>query len=274
VCFRFFYYLKVSMIDYQKALVIAMVMWSARAGMGALSDAVPIFGAHKRWYATGAAVLLPCFLFGVVFGNKYKTAVVMFATVATMLMIVATMFEGEYAAKIRFEGATNGLAAFTKGLVMFGSVGGLLVVGALADSEEDAYRMQYGFAMCIPMALPLIYYLFKHPHEVFSNDAAVSDDANRELLNVDRESARHVVRFTPNRSECTLAGAIVASAFMILAVMFNIGPGNIYTSFAVAGALSMTVVAYATWVYRDTPVLCGLCQYSFAHEVRKGPSRT
>lgn len=264
----FFYYYRVSVIEYQKALIIALLPWSCRAGVGIVSDMYPIRGWHKRWYAQAAAGLLPLFLAGVVAARTVTEAIVCFAFVSTFIMVVNTLFEGQYAHKIKFDHATNGLAAFTKGLAMVGSIGGVIVVGVLADSEEDAYRIKYGYAMCIALAVPLLVYLARYPEEVFSGDRVVSSDSKHELLSEER-NARRIARkrAKPSTEECRLAGVLVGSAVLVLGLMFNISTGNIYTSFAIAGLLSTVMLGYTAWIFRDNKTLMGICIFSFSHEV-------
>lgn len=151
---------------------------------------------------------------------------------------------------------------------MTGSIGGVIVIGILTNDESDAYKVKYAYMSCIFAAIPVLMYLAGYPSVVFDRDNVVSTDSKRELLDEEREADRHsVVRFEPSIRECKLVGIVVMSAVLFLALLFNISPGNVYMSFTAAMVLSAVVLGYTTYVYKDNPMLYGICIFSFTHEV-------
>jgi len=185
----------------------------------------------------------------------------------TLIMNVNTLFEAVYATKIKFEGASANLAPFTRWLVMSGAILGVIVVGSLADDESDAHRVIYGYAACVPLSLPLIYYIWKYPDDVFSNDDAGTNTDIQQLLNPEEHTERRVIRSPPTREECVLAGSMVFTAILLLVIMYNVTTDNIYTSFGIAVTMTVTLVCYTFWVYRATPQLANICAFSFLHEI-------
>ena len=182
-------------------------------------------------------------------------------------MIINTLFEGQYATKIKFEGASNNLAPFTRCLAMIGAIIGVIMVGSLADNEADAHRVIYGFAACIPLAFPLIWLLFKYPNDAFSNDDAGTVADIAQLLTPEAYADHRMVRTPPNNEECLLAGCMVGTALLLLGIMYNIDVDNIYTSFGIAVVATISLVSYTFRVYRDTPRLACICAFSFLHEI-------
>lgn len=264
----FFYDLEVSVIDYQKALVLVGLPWSCKVAAGVLSDRYPIMGKHKLWYARVATVILPLATIGIALAKIQRDAVGSFVIVSTAIMVINTMFEGQYATKIKFENATNGLASFTKALVMVGSIFGVIVVGAVTNSKEDAGNVRFAYMATTVLALPLVYYLTAMPNDVFSGDYAVSRSKDgAELLSPGPTSLKHKMKIMPSTQECVLAGAMVAAALIIMGLMFNLEPGNVYTSLGISLTMSLGLLALTHWVYRDVPVLCGICVYSFCYEM-------
>ena len=264
----FFYDLEVSVLDYQKALVLIGLPWSCKVAAGVLSDKYPVLGKHKLWYTRVATLILPFATIGIAMAKIQRDAVGFFVIVSTAIMVINTMFEGQYATKIKFENATNGLASFTKALAMVGSIFGVIVVGAVSNSKDDAGNVRFAYMATTVLVFPLAYYLVAMPKDVFSGDeAAPRSRDGSELLAPGPTSFRHKMKVMPSTQECVLAVAMVATALIIMILMFSLEPGNVYTSLGISLTMSFGLLALTYKTYRETPVLCGICVYSFCYEM-------
>lgn len=92
----FFFYFKVSAIEYQKALVLGMLMWNAVPLIGVVANKWPILGYYKRNITLVAAILVAPSTLGIVLSKTANTAIIFFACASTCIATMSTTFDGQY----------------------------------------------------------------------------------------------------------------------------------------------------------------------------------
>jgi len=157
---------------------------------------------------------------------------------------------------------------------MAGAVLGVIMVGALADTEEDAHRVVYGFAACVPLVIPLVVSLVRYPDQVFLGDRKRTESDLREHLvsehNTDLEvppiEKQIAPQMKPSPEEILLASAMALMSLLLLFITYNLTHDNVRVTFSIAVVMSIALLMYVARVYNYTR-LAGLCVFGFVNEV-------
>jgi hypothetical protein len=267
----FFYYYKTTVLEYQRALVIGMLPWTISPIIAVLVIMRPIMGYHKRMYALGAAIALAPMILGITLSNTYNQALVFFTIVSLCISTISTPFDGQFAAMVFSKNASQRIAPFTEGLVMLGAILGVIMVGTLADKKEDAHRIVIGYAVSIPLVIPLIVYIIRYPDEVFKGDRHMCPSELREKLtdtpNDNMPSTIHVADVIKLSAEEILLALIMSlMSVLLLIITYNITLDNVAVTLGVGVVMSITLLAYVGKVY-SYKQFAGLCAYTFLDAV-------
>lgn len=122
---------------FQSLTTVASTPWATKALMGALSDALPLFGYHKRSYIFISAVLGVIGLLVLAVITKTtppELAAFMFFLIMLFISVTDLLMEGKYAELMRQKPQTGStLVTLVWGLIMFGSLLGSCVAGPVSD---------------------------------------------------------------------------------------------------------------------------------------------
>lgn len=146
---------------YQSYGTVATTPWAMKAAIGLLSDAVPIFGYHKRSYivivsAIGTVALA---VLGFV-PLSYR-----FATIASLLLLVVNLqvatvdllTEGKYAElMVRRPETGSDLVSYAWGLASIGQLFGSIVSGPMADFLNPRYIFLVALPLSAHVIVPVI----------------------------------------------------------------------------------------------------------------------
>ena len=258
------------METYTLYVAMAFLPWSFTPVFGVRSDHHAIKGHHKLWYARIAAFLLPFFILGIVFAQTAKSSLLFIICVSTVLAMLKTVYDGQYAIQIRMDGASKSIAAFVQVLVTIGVLVGTIIVGAVANNKHETGNIRWAFAAAIPLVLPMWWYLVKYPNSVFSYDKEmVATELETPLSRDMRPDESHQIRMRlkPTEDETILAiGMGFAGCFMLLFLYLAHTGTHVIFEFVAALVVTGTVVGYAAWTYRKTPELAGVCTFAVLYE--------
>lgn len=269
----FFYELGVSTSVMQACLVLITLPWSMKGLIGGCSDQFPIAGYHKRWYARIAATALPVCLFVLVFesgaGNVDGVALILTAC-STCIAIIDILFEGQSTALMSFgEKRNRGTALadsrlpdYQWGLVMIGTMIAAVVVGTVADTPDNAYRVRYAFAGCVPVAAIMTLIVWRYPNAAFTDDHV----ENRGETLIERDVGAIVVT-RPTSAEWRVVGMLTLIVVaMIIAIMSSLHtyPYGTIVSMTILCGIAMRLEYKA---HGDREALWGMCFYGFLSEV-------
>lgn len=144
VLLPFYKDLNVSATDYQRYYTTAMMGWAAKPLVGCISDNLPIFGYHKRYYLaafslTGTLSMLLMLLLPHSSGASVGTiASVFFFCVVLSVASLDLLCEGKYSELLKKKSAVTGAAiiSWVYWSYQLGSVAAAAIEGPLADQAD------------------------------------------------------------------------------------------------------------------------------------------
>jgi MFS family permease len=142
---------------YQSMTVVASTPWAMKSLLGMLSDALPLFGYHKRPYilvtsflGTAAIVVLASVQMS---QATASIAALLLMCVSLQLATVDLLVEGTYAALMaRMPETGSDVVSFVWALYMVGSFVGSTLAGPIADH----FNARTIFWVCLPLCLQVI----------------------------------------------------------------------------------------------------------------------
>lgn len=147
-------------VVYQRTLAIALVPWGMKGFIGTMSDSLPIFGYHKRWYmfianVIGVASVSSLLLMSRELASSSIVALAIpFFGIHVQIATIDLLCEGVYSQIIRSNPAIGPkLIAFVNFCTSAGGLLGRTVVGPISDFIGAAPI----FCICLPLALQSIF---------------------------------------------------------------------------------------------------------------------
>jgi len=145
---------------YQSLKTVAGVPWAMKSMFGALSEAFPILGYHKRYYiiiSAGLALVALFFLGTLPDTTPAGLSAALFFMTNLFVCFTDLLCEGKYAEKMRENTNTkSGLVSWVWGLTQVGVLAGSAVAGPIS---EMGYPRTL-FWLCIPAVLQLLPLVF------------------------------------------------------------------------------------------------------------------
>lgn len=262
----FYYKFKMDAVDFQKYVAIAFLPWSCKAFVGVISDTMPAFGWHKRWYLLMANLVTCGGLVGVGFSQTADDALGFFCLVATSVMVNNTLWEGLIANMVSFMRADHRTISFSWGLYMAGLGLGACIVGPLGGRTGD--DIHKAFFIVAPIAiLPCIPIVF-WPDTTLPGDREGSVASPTLLSATDSMGESTPLRGdAPTKKEWGLVVWITASSILLVFVLVY---GEKHASSIAVGLCTIIVsvsIVSVYGVYRDNWLLCVVCIYSLFHQM-------
>eukprot|EP00123_Amoebidium_parasiticum_P021852 comp7493_c0_seq1/m.3156 comp7493_c0_seq1/g.3156 ORF comp7493_c0_seq1/g.3156 comp7493_c0_seq1/m.3156 type:complete len:624 (-) comp7493_c0_seq1:377-2248(-) len=143
--------------DYQIYSTVAQTPWAVKALMGTVSDAIPIFGYHKRYYIVFASIV-GTIGFALVAAlpldrSSAAIAALLFMLGHFQLALVDLLCEGKYAElMVKHPHTSSDVVSWVWGMVSFGSLVSAAAIGPLAD----AGYIRSIYWICVPLAAQVI----------------------------------------------------------------------------------------------------------------------
>lgn len=139
---------------YQSYGTVASTPWSLKAAIGLLSDTIPLFGYHKKYYIIFVSILGTASFAALGF-LKMSASVAAFLLLLGNLQLatVDLLCEGKYAEKmVEHPESGSDLVSLVWGLVNLGQFAGSVLAGPIADHGLPRYI----FLICLPLAAQVI----------------------------------------------------------------------------------------------------------------------
>lgn len=139
---------------YQSFGTVAATPWSMKAAIGLISDTIPIFGYHKKYYVILVSIL-GTVSFGVLGFVPLSASLAAFLLLLSNLQVatVDLLVEGKYAEKmVQHPESGSDLVSLVWGLIHVGGFVGSIVAGPMADYLNPRYI----FIVCLPLAAQVI----------------------------------------------------------------------------------------------------------------------
>jgi len=145
---------------YQSFGTVASTPWSMKAAIGLLSDTVPLFGYHKKYYIILVSIMgtLSLCVLGTI---KLSAPLAAFLLLLVNLQVatVDLLIEGKYAEKMVLHPESGSdLVSLVWGLIHVGSFFGSIIAGPMADY----FNPKYIFLVCLPLAFQVIFPAFQN----------------------------------------------------------------------------------------------------------------
>ncbi len=140
---------------YQSFGTVAATPWSMKAAIGLLSDTVPIFGYHKKYYVVLVSILGTA-AFAVLGFVQLSAPFAAFLLLLCNLQVatVDLLVEGKYAEKmVEHPDSGSDLVSLVWGLIHVGAFVGSIVAGPMADY----FNPRWIFVVCLPLAAQVIF---------------------------------------------------------------------------------------------------------------------
>jgi hypothetical protein len=261
----FVYTFHTSIEYYQRAMAIAYAPWSIRALVAIVSDTLPIAGHHKLWYAAAAAIGIPAFYGGLAAAATPGVALACLCLASSCIMVLSTLFNGDYVVRMQ-NGGNQKLIEVTWAFTVAGAILGVIAMGALANTVENAPRIRIAYTMSAVLGLPLIWFLL--------NTSVFNDKTQCRPLRLLEDSSSTELGGGPpappptptiTRGEIEVA-VMLAAAPVFLSVLIGTSVPA-WVSLVLALCILGGILARTVVVYGDHPTYWKACVFLALSEV-------
>lgn len=264
----FLFHFKTDNVQYQKYVAMASVMWNAKPVYAVMSDLYPIRGRHKYYYALVPLCLIPIPLIGATVSSTQQLMAGFFVVFFTLISMAGTMFDGQYALRIRLKQEPAKLVPYVYLCIAMGSLIGVIIVGVSVMSNP--YHITYAFALAMPLVLPILYAMVKDPDTVFDNDRPMVQEELHAPIHQNNDVRPITLRQAPTTSECILTVSMFLTGLFLLFLLNNTRPGAGVVAFCFALVFCGFVLTFMSYVYRSLPRLKRVCLFAFFYEALYG----
>lgn len=142
---------------YQSLFIVSNIPWSMKSMIGSISDVIPMFGYHKRYYIIFYSLIgtLALILVGVIpfSQSQAEFAAFLFFCANYQLASVDLLCQGKYAElMVRRPATSSDVVTFVWTMSNLGSFFGSMVSGPVSDHHNP----RFVFLICVPIAFQVI----------------------------------------------------------------------------------------------------------------------
>lgn len=144
-------------LAYQGYATAALSPWAAKSFIGALSDLVPLWGYHKRYYiviALGMGIIASCLL-AIGVAVTATQAVILFMMVHLSLSVCDVLAEGAYASVAGHREERGTVVSIVYGSFILGGIPGTILAGLVSPSDVHASGSGFGGLFIVVALLQL-----------------------------------------------------------------------------------------------------------------------